>query len=390
MAPIDPDRARAFVLAKQGLGAKPGPGDVLAVIEATAGVYGTAPTCYLACAARLPGFRVEDLDRELYEHRSLVRLRCMRGSAYIEPAEALPAIVAATRNDRQITALVKAAGISESEYEGHARRVEEAIAGGEPATVAEIRKLLGDAPEALSQVVALMARQGRLVRATVRGGWKSDVYAYARWEEWVGDPLSEVDPVDARARLARRYFAAYGPATADDLRWWAGWKAGETKAALAALVDELVPVELGGSAAFVLSAEAEALEGADPESGRGTRLLPVWDSYLMGYRNRSHQVRRDDHPNVYDKAGNATSVVLVDGVVDGVWEFQDTGGEPALRVAPFGRAAAEWWRGVEEAAARIATMLGLPEVPVERAPRPGPLADGARNAFMAPIRLGPA
>jgi uncharacterized protein (DUF2267 family) len=392
MEATDLDRARAFVLAKQGLGAAPGPADVLGVVEATGGVYGTAPTCYLACAARLTGFRVEHLDAELYEHRSLVRLRCMRGSAYVEPAGALPAIFAATRDDRALARVVKAAGIEEAEYERLARAVEAALRDHErPATVAEIRELLGaEAPKALSHVVGLMGRQGRLARATVRGGWKSDVYAYALWEDWVGEPLSEADPVDARAQLARRYLAAYGPATADDLRWWAGWKAGETKAALAALGDELATVDLEGTEALVLATETDALADADPDAGRGTRLLPVWDSWFMGYRDRARQVSREDYPNVYDKAGNATSVVTVDGVAAGVWELAEADADAvAVRVALFADASEAWWSGVEDAAGRIATMLGASELRVERAERPGPLADGARNAFLAPIRLGP-
>ena len=390
MPTTDLDRARAFVLLKQGLGAHAGPADVPGVVEATAGVYGTAPTCYLACAARLDGFRAEDLDRELYEHRSLVRLRCMRGSAYIEPAHALPAIFAATREEKALARIVKAAGISEAEYERIAAEVESALAGREPATVAEIRELVDDAPRALGYVIGLMGRQGRIARATVRGGWKSDVYAYALWEDWVGEPLSEADPVDARAQLARRYFAAYGPATREDLRWWAGWKAGETKAALAALEDELVTVDLDGTEALLLASEAEAFADTETDAGRGTRVLPVWDSYFMGYRDRARQVAKEDYANVYDKAGNGTSVVIVDGMAAGVWELEDAGDDAVnVRVAPFGRAGKAWWSGVEEAAGRIATMLGASDVSVERAERPGPLADGARNAFLAPIRLGP-
>lgn len=388
MAATDLDRARAFVLAKQGLGASGGPGDVLGVIEATAGVYGTAPTCYLACAARLEGFRVADLDRELYEHRSLVRLRCMRGSAYVEPVDAVGSIMAATREEKAMARIVKAAGISEAEYERLAERVEDELRGGEPATVAELRTRLGDAPKALNYVVALMGRTGRVARATVKGGWKSDVYAYALWKDWVGEPLPEVDPGVAHADLARRYLAAYGPAAPGDLRWWAGWNARQVKGALTALGDEAARVEVDGVEMLVLAGELDALEATEPDAGRGTRLLPVWDSWFMGYRDRSRQVAEADYGNVYDKAGNGTSTVIADGVAAGVWELEEADESAvAVRVAPFGRAGKDWWAGVEESAARIAAMLGAGEVRVARAKRPAPLAEGARNAFLAPIRL---
>src|SRR4030088_939414 len=83
------EQARVHVLVKQGL-AGPGMSSVLDVVEATGGIYGTAPTCYLSCAARIPGFRLADLDEELYTRRSVVRLRGVRGMAYIEPLDLVP------------------------------------------------------------------------------------------------------------------------------------------------------------------------------------------------------------------------------------------------------------------------------------------------------------
>ena len=46
----------------------------------------------------------------------------------------------------------------------------------------------------------------------------------------------------------RRFLAAYGPATADDLGRWLGFRVAEPKRMLAALEDELVEVEVGGLA----------------------------------------------------------------------------------------------------------------------------------------------
>jgi hypothetical protein len=76
----------------------------------------------------------------------------------------------------------------------------------------------------------------------------------------------------------------------------------------------------------------------------------------------------------------------------GVWEFdyaaKPSAGSLTVRVAPFGPAAVSRWAEVEDAAARTAAAIGADELRVERAPQAGRLADGARNAFLAPIRLG--
>jgi hypothetical protein len=112
---------------------------------------------------------------------------------------------------------------------------------------------------------------------------------------------------------------------------------------------------------------------------------------MMGYALAGRQPRLvapADHPRVYDRSGNGTSVMLVDGVAAGVWELEHREQTLTVRVAPFTSSVSRRWAQVEEAAVRIATATGSDELRVEPAPAPGALADGARNAFMAPIRLG--
>jgi hypothetical protein len=387
-------------MAKQGLSVA-GPENVHDATLAAAGVYGTAPTCYLSYAARVEGFRLAHLDEELYARRRLVRLRCMRESVYIEPVEALPVVVAATgAGEKAAVRLVRLSGLTEGEFAALADRIEGLLAGRPPATVSELREMLGaHVPPrrgALQYVVALMSRQARLVRAEVRGSWRSDTHAYARWADWVGTPLKHVDPETARAELARRYLRAFGPATAADLKWWAGWTVRDTTAAVSALGEDVVEISLtdgeAPSTSLVLTEELAALSAADPGSAPGVRLLPVWDAYVMGYAQRRRLVAGPDYARVYDRAGNGTSVVLLDGVAAGVWELEHASGPPGgsltVRVAPFGPALVSRWAEAEEAAARVAAAIGADELRVERSPQPGPLADGARNAFLAPIRLG--
>ena len=58
---VSPARARAHMLVKQGL-AREGLATVMDAVVATAGIYGTAPTCYLSCVARVRDFRLTALD----------------------------------------------------------------------------------------------------------------------------------------------------------------------------------------------------------------------------------------------------------------------------------------------------------------------------------------
>ena len=391
-------RARAHVLAKQGLAGARLPA-VPDAVTATAGIYGTAPTCYLSAVARVAGFALADLNAELYDKRSMVRLRCMRGMAYIEPIELLPVLFACTGEppDKTLRRIGKYSGLGEEGVLALADKVVEVMTGRPPMTVREIRDALGaDVPgakEGLQFTVAMLGRTGRVVRAEVRGSWRSDNYAYALWDDWLGAPIEEVDPAAARIELARRYLRAFGPAAAGDLKWWAGWTKRDTDAALAALGDELTPVSLDGFDAWVRTDELDALDArtldapGPVEPAPSVRLLPVWDSYLMAYATgtagRARQVAADDYPKVYDKGGNATSTVIVDGMAAGVWELDSEAG--VVTVAPFGDTLR--WADVEAEVAVIGAAIGA-DLRLERAAPAGPLSAGPRNAFMSPISLG--
>jgi hypothetical protein len=392
--PVGIAQARAHVLVKQGL-AGDGLRGVMDAVVATAGIYGTAPTCYLSCAARVGKFRIAHLDKELYAKRSVVRLRCMRGMSYIEPLDLLPALAACTGEppDKTLKRVAKYGGLTEEQALALADRIERAMAGRPPLTLREIRELLGgDIPgdkSALQMTVALLGRTGRILRSEVRGSWRSDNYAYARWADWLGAPLAEVEPEAGRAELARRYLRALGPATADDLKWWTGWTKRDAAAALAALGDEVVAVSLDGAGAWVAAEELDRLTATDPEEGRGVRLLPVWDAYFMAYATspagRARQVAKADYGRVYDSSGNGTSTVTVDGMAAGVWELDPDAGTVA--VAPFGKAVAGRWDDLEAQVARLSKAIGA-ELRLQRAAKPGQLRDGARNAYLSPISLG--
>jgi DNA glycosylase AlkZ-like len=401
--PVPLGRASAFVLGKQGL-AGPGLAGLDAAGTATAGVYSTAPTCYLSFAARVPGFHLRDLDAALYEQRRLVRVRCMRESSYVVPAGSLPVVVAATtgQTERVARRYARSSGLDDAGFDALGDAIERAMAGRAPVTKAEVRSLLGPGAPASGVVgwaVACLCAQARLVRAEVRGGWRSDTYAYACWADWLGAPLRRLDPAAARVELARAYLRAFGPATSADLAWWSGWGARDTAAAVAALGDEVAPVSLYAPdlpevPALVLADEAGAL-AASQDAAEGVRLLPVWDTYLMGYARgpagRRPLVRPGDYERVYDLAGNGTSVLLVDGTAAGVWELAPAAGRDgrlALTVAPFGPAGRALRTQVEAVATRLASQTGHAEAQVTWAAPTGRLAAGARNAFLAPVRLG--
>ncbi|WP_298461576.1 DNA glycosylase AlkZ-like family protein [uncultured Cellulomonas sp.] len=136
-------------------------------------------------------------------------------------------------------------------------------------------------------------------------------------------PRPDVDPVDARHELARRYLHVLGPATADGFGRWAGLVARTAAATFEALRPELTPVRTDVGEAWLLSRDEPDARSA-PGPTAPARLLPSGDAFwLLWGRDRELVVpdagRRSElwTPRVWPGA------VLVDGDVVGTWRRAD-------------------------------------------------------------------
>jgi winged helix DNA-binding protein len=132
-------------------------------------------------------------------------------------------------------------------------------------------------------------------------------------------PRPEIDPLDARRELARRYLHVYGPTTPASFATWAGIGAREAAAAFDSLARSLLPVRTPIGDASILARDEQALrEAAGPPAA--ARLLPSGDAYwLLQGADRELLVpdarRRDElwTPRVWPGA------VLVAGEIAGTW-----------------------------------------------------------------------
>ena len=158
-----------------------------------------------------------------------------------------------------------------------------------------------------------------------------------RPDRWLGR-LPRVETEDAEREIVRRFLAAYGPATADDVRRWLGMSVAKLKRMLRALEDELVEVEFSGSPAWLLARDADVLR-ASPKP-KSVRLLPAFDPYVVGFRPRSLLVDAEHEPRIFRPQAWFSPVVLVDGRAAGIWERERRGRRLEVRVEPFSRLSA--------------------------------------------------
>jgi hypothetical protein len=132
-------------------------------------------------------------------------------------------------------------------------------------------------------------------------------------------PAPDLDPLEARLELARRYLHVFGPATAASFGTWAGISTRAAAAAFVSLEPSLTAVRTPIGDAVILAAD-EPLVRSDPRPSAAARLLPSGDAYfLLQGEDRALLVpdaaRRGElwTPRVWPGA------LLVDGEVRGTW-----------------------------------------------------------------------
>ena len=183
---------------------------------------------------------------------------------------------------------------------------------------------------------------------------------YAVATEWLGVEQPVIDIADARAHVTRRYLAAFGPATVDDLVAYVGrgrgGGIGAWRDAIKALGDEVV--ELRDEAGRVLfDLESAPRPGADAEAP--PRLLARWDSLLLSHAPRARdRVIEDRHRSaVFSKNADVLPTLLVDGKVAGTWELARNDATAHIRLRPFGRLAPRDREALEAEAERMLAIV---------------------------------
>jgi hypothetical protein len=179
---------------------------------------------------------------------------------------------------------------------------------------------------------------------------------FARPDQWLGG-VEPVDVDDAMRRAARRYLAAYGPATRETFaRWFGITSPARAGRWLAGLDDELATVSVEGSEALVLAADVEELSRAEPEGA--VRLLPAFDHYVVAAPRGAEAVLPVAlRARVYRPQGWLSPVVFVDGRVVGVWSHERSGEGVSVEIEPFSPLPASVRRAAESEALSLADFV---------------------------------
>jgi hypothetical protein len=340
MRVISDDERRARLGARHALAAPAA--SVEDAVEAVVCLHATEPaSVYLAAFARCGASHAE-IDRALYDDRTVVRQLAMRRTVFAFPRDLLPAVRGSA--SARVAAQLAARLAREVEANGHAddgaawvqetcdavvARLREA-----PATTAELRAAIpalelrlqispgkrygGEFPIA-PRLLSTLAAEGAVVRGRNDGGWKLSRPFWTTAEQWLGE---EPDPLDQRAgyaELVARWLARFGPGTEADIVWWLGATKGAVRHALSDV--GAVPVELAdGTPAWLHPDDSDEVSAPEPWAA----VLPALDPTTMGWKERAFYLG-DHAERLFDRNGNAGPSAWWDGRIVGGWAQEEDG-----------------------------------------------------------------
>ena len=332
--------------------------DLVGVVRQVGGIHAQVQaSAELQLAARVDGLTQQDVRDALWRDRTLVKTWTLRGTLHLHPADELSLWLAARRAARDDAAEglpawpdphgVVHPPVSAAEVAELRAAVWDAFAG---------RALLRD--ELATEVIARVGKkhEGRLrsgfaffTSELCQGPPQGNRITLARPDQWL-DGWRDVDAEEALRAVLRRFLYAYGPTRPADFRAWFG---AEVPFDLVD-VDE---VDVEGHRAFVLAGDT-----GFTELGKSVRLLPEYDVYVMGFREREQlvpeqvRVQVAAHGRGRYEGPAGVRFVAVDGTAAGLWERKKLAKRIEIHASPARRVNRTELRREAE---RYAAFLGV-------------------------------
>jgi winged helix DNA-binding protein len=327
--------------------------------------------------ARVRGLRIRDVDSAIWKDHSLVRAWGMRRTMFLFPSKDLAVFARGTTRraaynfgwavsrigskeklDKLLDAVLKAldeprtrTDLAEILNKSHGYRLRSRAGGGwgnkRPVPWVEV----GDSWLPVGWLLHVIGARDVIVSGPGVGTEAS----YVRADRWI--PYWRDMPVDqAEKALLVKYLKAFGPTTLQDFALWAGMYVRDAKQIWSQMAEKMSQVDVEGWKASVLQSDLQELEEAEIEEPV-VRLLPFFDSFLLGHKSHRNIIDEKNHKKVYRPQGWVSPVLLVDGRAQGIWSHTQKKQSFEVHVTPFSQLSSWTSSQVREEASDLGRFL---------------------------------
>jgi len=389
MNAINTDKVNLFVLHKQHLTEDSKTDDIVKIVNDISGLHATGSTTpYLSLFARTKNFTKNVLEEEINIRRRLGKIRCMRKTLHILTKEMIPVAYAATKkmfilvSERYMHYL----GVSSEEYKEISKQILD-ILNNRAMTTTEIKNALKTKVNT-SPIINLMCDLGLLIRGVSRKGWKSNLHTYFSFNRYFPDlDLHKLKEKEAVKLLVKQYLSSFGPVTENDISWWTGLGKTMTKQLLKELEKQTLIINISNLKGnfILLKTDKRNLKYFNLSRKGIVNFLPVQDPYIMGYKERERYIDPEYYYYVFDRSGNATTTILLDGRVIGIWDFTEKA-ESIVKIYLFKKIGKALLKKIYLEASRIGEFIANKEAKIKECNSMVPLTQRTAGGFMSPLK----
>lgn len=171
-----------------------------------------------------------------------------------------------------------------------------------------------------------------------------------------------LDRSQGLAELTKRYISSRGPVTVHDFSTWSGLTVQEARAGMTMQAD--IDQQTIAGQTYYIKAGQSAISA--PDDSQSTFLMPDYDEYGMGYKDRTAII----DPNLTRKL-TYNRMVVVDGLIAGSWKRMLQGNRVLINLQMSRPLTPQEQTHVREAAERYGRFIGKvveinPRIPLTR------------------------
>jgi uncharacterized protein YukE len=347
----------------------PPPTDLAEIAATTCGAHAQVlSAAELSIALRIQGATRSTVQRALWDDHRLIKTYGPRGTVHLLAADDLPVWAAALSaipahspfpdgvrlTPEQAEDIVDAIGRALEDAELTIDELDQAIIDQVGAWAGDrVMAAFQDMWPRWRQAVATAAHRGVLCF----GPNKGRRVTYTNPRRWLPGfkPVSEDKGMST---MITRYLYAYGPATPQHFAQWIGapptWAADQFERHSG----KLTKINFDSTPAWVARGDTAM---PHEEGAKGSvLLLPYFDAYSVGSHPRARLFPGKAATRALAPSGQAGNypVLLIDGVVTGVWHQRRSGRKIEVTVEPLVQLTAAQRRALENQVARIGEILG--------------------------------
>jgi Winged helix DNA-binding domain len=283
---------------------------------------------------RLPVSTLVDIEKALID-RKIIRTWPLRGTLHFVPAQDARWMLEllTQRVIRRSAGRYKELSLNDEIFERSEELISQALVGGRQLTREAMYDVLakgGINPEGQRSyhILGYLAQRGVICLGAREGKHQT----FVLFDEWVAESR-RLERDEALAEIARRYFTSHGPATLQDFVWWTGLAAADAKAGLEMVKQELTQEVIDGKHYWLKPSSNPAREDGSPIAC----LLPNYDEYMIGYKDRSAMFQVLPEKSDFQAYGRIAlnHTIIIDGVIVGSWRRERKNDRVVIRAKLF-------------------------------------------------------